>query len=104
MNFRHLLGCDTVVMIVIIDLSQEILAMDILRAFEIVFEASSQACSATLTTISIPGLSLTLSVKNLNIGMFIIMDVRERNFSIQRKNFSFTKSKIDEEELLLMIV
>ena len=43
-------------MITSIDVSQEIFAMDILKALKIFFEVLSQACSATVTTIWGPGL------------------------------------------------
>ena len=42
-------------MIISIDLSQEILALDVFTAFKIVFEASSQAYCAIFTTIYGPG-------------------------------------------------
>ena len=40
-----------------IDVSQEIFANGYIESFKILFEASSQACSATVTTIWRPGLS-----------------------------------------------
>ena len=49
-------------MITSIDVSQEIVAMDIER-FKILIEASSQACSETVTTIWRPGLSSPLKYK-----------------------------------------
>ena len=43
-------------MITSIDVSQEIFAMDNIESFKILFEASSQACSVTITITWRPGL------------------------------------------------
>ena len=65
-----------VVMIVNIDLSQEIFAIDMSRGyvegFKILFEASSQAYSATLTTIWRPGF------KQQNHNALIQLDIGEQ--------------------------
>ena len=53
-----------VVLIAGIHISQEMLTIDVLTALQILFGASSEACSAIVTTIWRPGFRLSVAMHN----------------------------------------